>query len=39
MVKEKQSEQRKKQNEIREKLKEEATKRDQLKRGDHLTCV
>ena len=34
-MREKQSEQRKKQNEIREKLKEEVAKRDQMKKGNH----
>ena len=38
-LRERQSEQRRKQNEIREKFKEEAAKRDQLKKGDHLTSL
>ena len=35
MLREKQNEQRRKQNEIREKYKEEAAKREQLKKGDY----
>lgn len=36
VLREKQSEHRKKQNEIREKFKEEVAKRDQMKKGDHM---